>query len=504
MGTGTSAEFRPPGMSDLTDAERSLGVYSRSMNQQLADYLNSLSADELVKLISEQADANDQFMHRLIAASQLASGEKPDLAAWKKRVTAAYGRGFIDYRQAPGWASNVLAVLESVSDINDAGHHRSAMSLAEHAHKRTETAVNRIDDSNGWITSIFHEIARIHLDACLASGAGGPKLAQRLVKLELSAELDTFHRSAVSYAEALGDDGLAEYGRLVSKAADELPPGNSWFGPRFRVQEAQLAHAIASREPDRVIDLVTANREDARQGFGRNDGGLVASDYHEIADALVANGRDDEALAWVTLGTAELKDWSTHVGGLRDLRAEMLRARGEDGEVAAMYWHAFKDSPRTSSYQLAVEAAPDAALARAEAIEHVVGLLGEPKDYHVGRPHHDAKIIGVIEVLVAAEDLDEAWIVACQYGAPLQLWDDLAEYRKDTNIDDAVTLWMLRVNEQIDKRQKKYYRKAARLLKPIKVECEAAGKLDLYETLVDQIRLGHANRPSLLRELAAS
>ncbi len=473
------------------------------MSKAVDDYLAALPSETLIKIITDQASSSGQFMNRLTSAAQLASGETPNLAEWKKRVTAAYGSGFVDWMGAADWHQDVMDVLETVSDLNDAGHHETAMILAEHAHKRTETAVKRVDDSDGLITDIFHEIATIHTDACLAGAASGKKLARRLVKLELSAELDTFHRSAVSHAEALGEDGIAEYGRLVARAADQLHPGDSMYGPAIRVRHAQLAHAIASGDPDRLVDLIVVHREASGERFNRH-GSLVSTDYLEIADALTANGRSAEALEWLTRGTTELDSWSMGVDKVRERRAEMLRAEGDDEEIARMYWAAFEESPKTLSYLDALRTAAVKDTARSEAAAYVLGLLGEPGEHIVGRQLQDAKVIGVVEVLMVADRLDEAWDVACQYGTPLRLWDDLAEVRKSSNLDDAVTVWMLRVGEQIEKGQKKYYRKAARLLKSIKMECESAGRLELYQSHVDGIRAKHSNWPSLLRELADS
>ena len=214
-------------------------------SDELAQFVGSLPAERLVDLVIEQAEIDHQFRTRLSAwLSSRTPVLRPrkarpvaslDLRATKKEITAAYGRGFVSSQEAGDRAAGVFEAIEWISDINDAGHFRTAALLAQHAHKRAESAMNRVDDSGGEITDISDRLAELHAAAC-AEGAFPPEdLARRLIKLELDAELDTFHRSAISHRQSLGPEGLVVYGRLAQEACDALPSNADPYGRAFRV-----------------------------------------------------------------------------------------------------------------------------------------------------------------------------------------------------------------------------------------------------------------------------
>jgi hypothetical protein len=83
--------------------------------------------------------------------------------------------------------------------------------LAERCHRKAEAAVGYIDDSDGYITDIFHRVAELHLLARTQARPAPVPLAKRLAELELTAELDTFHRAAARYADVLGASGFTAY-----------------------------------------------------------------------------------------------------------------------------------------------------------------------------------------------------------------------------------------------------------------------------------------------------
>ncbi|MGI9598649.1 MAG: SWIM zinc finger family protein, partial [Acidimicrobiales bacterium] len=103
------AATAPPGAT-ATDADT-----GRGGPNELNDFIASLPADRLTALVLEQAEIDQQFRTRLSRLAQFensapASGPGTpestlDLGALKKEVTAAFGRGFISYREASAWAA---------------------------------------------------------------------------------------------------------------------------------------------------------------------------------------------------------------------------------------------------------------------------------------------------------------------------------------------------------------------------------------------------------------
>ncbi len=482
--------------------------------QQAADnevraYLQTLEPADMVELLFEIAQRDGRLHARLLREARLSQadagqpdgstsqddGSVLDIKALKKEVTAAYGRGFVSYREAADWAADVNDAIDWISDICDAGHFEAAALLAEHAHKRTETAVQRVDDSDGWITDIFHRIADIHATACTA-GAFSPKnLAHRLVKLELNAELDTFQRSAVSHAEALGTEGLELYGQLVNEAFDALPADSSPWGAMFRVHQARIGHAIASGDPDLLVDVMS---DDIRSPY----------DHVEIIDAYDTAGYATEALAWADRSLQEFADRTHQLHEVRARRADLLRRIGDDDAVVAMYRESFEATPTPETYRLYVDNAGAAEEAREIAIAFVMGRLSdaptpdadEPSGL-IGRPVSDRRASNAVSVLLAASDHERAWAVALAHGATQHEWHKMAEQRQLEDPESAITVFAAEAEAAIGRKNRSGYQTAANLLARIERLAAAVERPELSSGIVDDIKGRHRRKTSLMKLL---
>ena len=172
---------------------------------ELGAYLESLDRARLVELVIEQAGRDDSFRERLAVRAAAAAGATIDVRERRQRLKRAFGSGrFVDYRHAPEWAFGVSEALDELEDLLDAGFAIEVVDLVEYAHARAEKAIQHVDDSDGWITAISARLGDLHVRACTEAQIDPVALARRLVKLELAAELDTFHRAALVYAGALG------------------------------------------------------------------------------------------------------------------------------------------------------------------------------------------------------------------------------------------------------------------------------------------------------------
>ncbi|MDH3300413.1 MAG: hypothetical protein OES24_07895, partial [Acidimicrobiia bacterium] len=474
----------------------------------VARFVGSLSTGQLVDLVLEQADLDERFRTKLSRMAHLqqtpdrsqadASVESLDLTAMKKQVTAAFGRGFVSYREAPAWAAQVNEAIEWISNVCDAGHFRTAALLAEHAHARAETAAERVDDSDGWITDIFHRIAAIHATAC-AEGAFPPEdLARRLIKLELNAELDTFHRSAISHAEALGPEGLALYGKLAQEAFDALPAHADRHGRAFRVRQARVAHAIATGDPDRLAEVLA---DDIGSPY----------DHVEIIDAYAATGRTEEALAWADRSLSEFADRHHQLVPVRERRADLLRSLGRKQEVADMYRASFEATPTAETYRLWIDNAPDASSARHDAIALVIDRLprAAPSAVAAEAPSADSRSaigrvatnrapIQAVEVLLAADDEEQAWSVALTHGATSDQWRQLGQRRQLTDSESAITILAMDAEAAINRKNRSGYRTAAATLDRIKRLADHAGRPELHTEILDDIKTRQQRKTSLM------
>jgi hypothetical protein len=229
----------------------------------------------------------------------------------------------------------------------NAGHAAAVVALAEHAHRRSDKAVQYIDDSDGWLTDISGRIGELHLAACREARPDPVELAGRLADLELTSELDTFHRAAATYADVLGSDGIAAYRRIVEPKWRAAKKHKDSYGHgAFAVIQAMIGVAQAGGNPD---DLIAIRSGDLR----------TPDDYLEVAQALVAANRQVESLDWCRRGLDAFADRHWQTPPLREFHAAQLRADGDNPAAEALWWEAFERHPSIDGYRkLLAESAP--------------------------------------------------------------------------------------------------------------------------------------------------
>lgn len=81
--------------------------------------------------------------------------------------------------------------------------------------------------------------------------------------LELTSELDGFHRAAQHWGDVLGEAGLAEFRRLVEPRWQALDhDAGEWSSERLAIEQAMVGLAFGMGDPDRA-DRPQCRRPDA-------------------------------------------------------------------------------------------------------------------------------------------------------------------------------------------------------------------------------------------------
>ena len=495
--------------------------------QRIEAYLNDRPASELVALLLDQSDYDDQLASGLLAKAMAANGEKIDLREWKKRVTKAFrGQGgFIDWRRASEWARGVHDMLDVLQALLGAGHVTEVAALVEHAHKRCESAMQRVDDSGGEIIGIVSVLADLHVQACELGAYPPKKLGKRLADLELAAELDTFSRSADRYAHILGADGLAAYIAAVDKAAEKLGrPTSRWSGPHWRIDTARRAHAVATEDPDLLIEICTADPDDEPS----------ITDFNEIIDLLKQAGRHDEAFDWADHGLATHQSNSHYIGPLRERWAALAmdRSGGADA-VEDLYWAEYIHRPTAASLADLRSKSRDEEAAVKRAVEWVDDMVREVRARGVAFEQDDRSpprgsqtaergTVGAptavrawredgalydsgsaIEVLFDVGDIDQAWSLAMEFGAGTGMWERLVSLRREDHPEDSIAWAFEKAEMEIDHRDRKRYRRAAKLLSAERDSINGDNSLELLKLFASKLTplmRKHDNKPSLLDE----
>ncbi len=407
----------------------------------------------------------------------------PDVRAWRKLVTSTFSTGgrFVEYRQVPEWAAGVHDLLDDIEELLDAGHAEAVVTLTEDAHRRAETALGHIDDSGGWLTDISHRVAGLHQVAVARARPDPRALAKRLFKLELDSHtLDTFHRAAATYADALGAKGIARYRELVEAAWAEVDHA----GPRwenFRLRQARVAVAIAAGDAD---ELIAVKRDDLHSHY----------DHLEIAQTLADTGRIDEAIDWARRGLERYADRWYQTPELRDWLAKLLIDQGHPDEVADLYWDAFVRHPTLGTYRQLVDHASHPGGTATTAIAYLQDLVGSS----VGPTGHPYPADSLIEILDHDGRHDDAWTLYLEHGCDHDLAMRLAKRREADHPLDAIAVYDGDVEQHIARKNKSGYRAAVRQLAQIRELADEAGQPELATAIIDRVRADHRQKRNLM------
>lgn len=404
--------------------------------------------------------------------------------------------GFVDYRDAPTWAAGIEDVLDGLNELVEAGHAGAVITLVEHAHRLADGAVQYVDDSDGWITNISAHLGETHLKACEAASPDPVELARRLADLELSSELDTFHRAAAVYAEVLGADGLAEYRRAVEpRWRKSAPKGDQWSTERFRLREAMTGIALALHDPD---ELARVKQHDLRS----------PDDYREVAESLRSAGRVDEAVEWARRGLEAHADRPWQTPPLRELLAEMLRERGDSDGAVDAFWRAFEVHPSIDAYRRLLTEAKLSGKQDDFRKRAVAALRARVAEQRPGNATARSIVtvtpaVALIEILLHEGDVDSAWETATTYGCTDRLWLTLARARGRDRPLDAVPVYERAAYAEIDTRNNKGYRAAVDHLAAIrKLACQA-GEPVRFDGVLAEVRSKHKQKRNLMALLDA-
>ena len=476
----------------VTDA---IGAHEAPIAEQtekidLAAYLRGLDPETLVQLLVERATMDDIFDARLRMAAARTSVGALSLDAFRNALAAAFETdGYVGYREAYDYTSGIVSVLDSLGQLLGDGHADAVAALAEHAADLAEEALGYIDDSDGGMSAVAEHIRELHLAACVASRPDPVALARNLYDRERhGGDLEIFHGAAGSYADVLGDEGLAEYRRLAQQEWEDLPllgPGDerSWAPGRFRLTQIMLTLAGLSGEVDFIVAVLARDQSSAYQ-------------FVQIAETLQGAQRHDDALEWA------LKGLSLHGFGdhrLVELVAEEHHRAGRPGHALDVLWSAYESSPGVDSYQRLAEHARRAGLWE-DQHERALALLreriGTTRD--PSGPHNST----LVAVLLFDGNPEQAWIEAQAGGCRRDQWLELARLREAEHPGDALPIWREEVDREIGAMNNQSYANATAIIERVGRLMSAAGEGAQFLPYVAGVRAAHRRKRNLLQLFA--
>jgi tetratricopeptide (TPR) repeat protein len=460
-------------------------------DEELERFLDGLEREELVRRLLAVARRHEDVRFGLESEAGAARGSF-DLRQAKKQLTAQVAiRGqFLPPRATRAYAKEVEAAVDTLAGLLDAGLASEVVVLSEHLMRRLDTALTRVDDSDGYLAAPFDRLKELHHDACRIARPDVRALARRLVERGLDeGDGEWFLDAATRYADVLGVEGLDAYRERLERESGTLPP----LGAR---------PGRASSFRDHVRWRVTYLREQLARANGSTDElvSVLAHDlsspysFVRIAEELESAGREREAIAWLERGVAAYPPAGDDPRVRRRLVAAYLRD-GQAADAVALLEKAFAADPGPGTYAELRAVVPDELWAerRVAALERIrtappQGLFGRSADRVVLAQLHEGDLAG-------------AWLDARAGGCTWQTWLELADASRTHDPDAAVQVYVKAAENQLEHPAVPSYERAVDLLRRARETLAAAGRTDEFRSTIERLREQHARRPRLIAML---
>ena len=472
----------------------------QSQEARLEAYLRGLDVGALRKLIVEASWRDDALRQKLLMAATVAdSAGLADLRKVVKQATRT--NGFVEYREAGAYANRLEDLGELLSQRIADGE-EELIEVIEEAIALAEEALQHINDSGGVVMPAVVELRRVHLAACNALHPDPVALAERLYGFQMNGKWDTFHEVLPDYAEALGEEGLAEYRQRVERDWVALPTlgpeqyRSDWSARRFQVESAMKDIARCTDDLELLVAIQAKNLSSP-------------SCFLTLAGLFREQGRKEEALRWVEQGIAAFP--SERNDDLLSLAIELQLALGRHAEGERLAWQRFEQAPGCGPFFKLMEVAGliggEAAL-RKRALDFLWQKVAEEEaaDSHVRRsPWGDKPRRGdLVSIFLREGDAEAVWNAFSGGKVDAGLWEPVADARGRTHHEEAIALYKRLLPHRVEGGSHgSHYGEAFAIVKKIRALRVAHKQLGMFGDELAEIRLEWKRKRNFMKLLDA-
>ncbi|MCP3978597.1 MAG: hypothetical protein GY716_04585 [bacterium] len=392
---------------------------------------------------------------------------------------------FIECRAAWSFVRRLETVARKLDKLATSGDANAAAHLYETFIGACHEKVDEVDDSSGsfasLVQSLFAGWTRARQIACADAGETAEILAAwydddrygfclRLER-ELTKVMDERH---------LAEFASAARERLDRAASDD---GGAAGYPRRRWSEV-LKHILATQgDIGAYLALCEASV-------------LTSSDCCVLVGISERNGSDEEALGWVERGL-DLCRQETYAGGaeydLKKRQRELLQRLGRLDDAIAVAWTDFEEHPTRTRYEMLMEVVPDDRRSRY-------------RNKAVERAEH-ADLPPAIELFVETSEFERlARALATTSDSELiqlshTVTEPAANALSASHPGVAARVYLALAVRILDSRRSKYYGVALAHLQRARDRYEAAGQVDAWSDVVQDLRATHRRKVGFMRGL---
>lgn len=480
---------------DRTDRRRNTREVT---DDEIRTHLLGLDKRALVDLALEHAGWNPEFHDQLVLIVAGKGEGSPDLAVFRAAIDKAIRhRGFVDYRRMPEYARGIEAVIDSLEALRKRNYAKAVKELAERALQRMESAMDDVDDSDGYMGGILDRLQDLHLTACRMGNPDPRELAKFLFEWEISSDWEIFLGAAETYADVLGEVGMAEYSRLAEARWANVPalaPGNKDVernGRRWRI--SRIMETLA-KQSGNVEALVAVKSRDLSS----------ALKFLEITEIYKSAGKDDLALEWAERGARAFPERTD--GRLREFLIKEYHHRKRHKDAIAIAWSSFRERPDLDNYVNLHKTATrpgqwsewrETALAFLR--DEIATASKRQAKLGWGRPDHSR----LVDIFLWEGNVEAAWTEAKSGGCHDGLWLRLAKARETDHPKDAISVYVAQLDRTLQPAQHQAYEAAVSILRKIQQLKSRLGRELEFVELVRSVREQYRARRNLMKLLDA-
>jgi uncharacterized Zn finger protein len=462
-------------------------------------YLSGQDKNALVEMLVDRAMEDDRLRQSLFIKAAKKSAKRLDLGAYRRAIDEAVeSDGFVDYRNAYEYASDIEAVIDSVEEFLKEGYAAEVLELAEHALNAVEEAMGSVDDSDGHMGGILARLQGLHHRACNKAKADPEALARRLFEWELRTDYDTFYGAAETYASILGAKGLAVYRTLAEGEWAKVPalrPGqddSEKYGKRFRI--THIMEALARQTGD-VEAVVAVKKRDLS----------LAYHYLEIAETYKSARQHDLALEWAERGVKAFPERTD--SRLRDFLAQEYHRRKRHDEAMALIWAEFAESSSLEQYKK-LKAHADRIDSwtpwREKALDCLRSEIARAKIERQRNQwswYHKADHSELVRIFLWEKNVDAAWREAQEGGCSNDLWLELAAKRDKDHPEDALPIYQRQIEPTLDRKNNEAYAETISLLRKVRDLMVRLERKDEFTNYLEKVRAAHKPKRNFMKLL---
>ncbi len=472
-----------PGTVKKTAASREI------TDEDVAKALQEEDKATLINLLLERAEEDETLRERLLLLAAGQKGAGPLIAQARKSLEKAIRiRGSVDYREMPTYAAKVESAIDGVEALFKSGQANGAIDLCEAGLRDLAAAIEKTDDSDGYMSGLMERLQELHLSACEEARPEPEALAGKLFFFEINSEYGEWSNSAENYADVLGAQGLAAFRTIAEAEWAKIPVRTERGGGDREDHHYQLTAIMESlaRQSGDVEQLVAVLERDLGS----------AHQYLRIAGLYREAGNHDKALAWAERGAAFASGYDG--APLRLFLAEEYQRRERHADALRIVWVEFRNSPEFSRYKTLGDFARKAEEWddwRAQALAYIRRTIAEKPVQDGGKRvtgighrwwNRDHSLL--VEIFLDEQETEEAWQEAQAGGCRNDLWLRLAAKREIEHPEDAVSVY-LRLGEQaIVHAQGSRYEPAVQLLEKAAALLHSQGRSEEFEQLFETLR----------------